>query len=311
MVEKSTNYKTVALLLGAFGVIFYSTKAVFVKMAYQYGIDPITLMSYRLLFSMPFYVVIFLVSNYRKKEKKTGKSPIKPKEIALIIFLGFIGYYISSLLDFVGLQYIDASLERLILFVYPTIVVILSKIFLKKPVTKQQLLAIALTYLGVFVIFSQSLFGDATFQSPNLGFGVGLIFLCAFTYATYLVGSHRLLPRFGTINFTTIVMTISFVSVAIHYHFSFGFNYETYHPNVYYLSFAMAIVSTLLPSYMIAEAIKRIGANTVGILGSLGPVSTISLSMLFLGERLTLVQYIGAFIILGGIFIVSQKKKTE
>ena len=299
---KNSNNKSVALLLAATGVIFYSTKAVFVKMAYVYDIDPVTLMLYRLLLSMPFYLVVWVIHNAKHKNEPKANF----KDIMFIIFLGFIGYYVSSLLDFIGLQYIDASLERLILFIYPTIVLLLSRIFLKKRVTKEQLLAIALTYIGVFIIFSQNIF-DGT-QSDNVLLGAGLIFLCAFTYATYLVGSNSLLPKLGTVNFTTYVMLVSLVAVLIHYYFEFGFTFKIYPVEVYVISMFMAVISTVLPSYMIAEAIRRTGANTVGIMGSLGPVSTISLSMIFLGESLTFTQYIGAAIILGGILIISTKK---
>jgi len=299
---KDSNNKSVALLLAATGVIFYSTKAVFVKMAYAYDIDPVTLMLYRLLLSMPFYLVVWVIHNTKNKDEPKASF----KDILLIIFLGIIGYYVSSLLDFIGLQYIDASLERLILFIYPTIVLILSRIFLKKKVTKQQLLAIGLTYIGVFVIFSQNILTGT--QSDNVLLGAGLIFLCALTYATYLVGSNSLLPKLGTINFTTYVMFVSFLAVLIHYYFEFGFTYIIYPTEVYIISVFMAVISTVLPSYMIGEAIKRAGANTVGIMGSLGPISTISLSMIFLGETLTLIQYIGAFIILGGIFIITNKE---
>jgi drug/metabolite transporter (DMT)-like permease len=299
---KNSKNKTVALVLAAIGVIFYSTKAVFVKMAYVYGIDPVSLMTYRLLFSMPFYIVVWSIHNIKNKDEPKANL----KEVLLIVFLGVIGYYFSSLLDFIGLQYLDASLERLILFIYPTIVLILSRIFLKKRITRDQLLAIGLTYIGVFVIFSQNIFDRA--ESENVLLGAGLIFLCAFTYATYLVGSNSLLPKLGTVNFTTYVMVVSFLTVLIHYCIEFGFTFKSYASEVYVISFFMAFISTVLPSYMIAEAIKRMGANTVGIMGSLGPVSTISLSIIFLGESLTVVQYIGAMIILGGIFMISVRK---
>lgn len=302
---KNPSSKTVALLLAATGVIFYSTKAVFVKMAYVYHIDPITLMLYRLLLSTPFYLVVWIIHN-TKNQNETKPNFI---ESCFIIFLGVIGYYISSLLDFVGLQYIDASLERLILFIYPTIVVILSRIFLKKRVSKQQLLAIITTYFGVFVIFSQNIITDPA--SNKILLGAGLIFLCAITYATYLVGSNKLLPKLGTINFTTYVMMTSMVAVLCHYFIEFGFTFKIYPTEVYIISIFMALISTVLPSYMIAEAIKRTNANTVGIMGSLGPVSTIGLSIIFLGESLTIVQYIGAMIVLGGIFIISKKRKDK
>ena len=303
MKKLSNSQKTAALLIAAAGVIFYSAKAVFVKMAYVYGIDPITLMLYRMALSMPFYLIVWLFH----RSKNDEKVALSVKEIVLITFLGLIGYYASSLFDFTGLQYIDASLERLILFIYPTIVIVLSRVFLKVNVVKEQVIAIVLTYIGVFVIFSQDIL-DGT-QSDNLLLGAILIFMCAITYATYLVGSNRMLPKLGTVNFTTYVMFVSFLATLIHYFIEVGFSFEMYPFEVYVISILMAFVSTVLPSYMIGEAIKRVGANVVGIVGSLGPVSTISLSMIFLGESLTLIQFGGAFIILAGIFIIGRVKK--
>ena len=270
-------------------------------MAYVYGIDSLTLMFYRLLFATPFYLVVWVTYNFKHKNETKPNF----KDTLLLLFLGIIGYYLSSLFDFVGLQYIDASLERLILFIYPTIVIILSRVFLKKKVTRKQLLAIGLTYVGVFVIFSQNIFQEN--NSDDVFLGASLIFLCAFSYATYLVGSNALLPKLGTVNFITYVMITSLIAVITHYYIVWGFNFTVYPSEVYIISILMAIVSTVLPSYLISEAIKRAGANTVGIMGSLGPVSTISLSMIFLGESLTIIQYLGALIILGGIFIITKR----
>ncbi len=187
------------VLLAIIGVVLFSAKAVIVKMAYRYDISSEHLLLFRMAFSLPFYLVI-----------ASFNRPTKPKEIKKvdylwILFFGFVGYYLASYFDFIGLQYIKAGLERIILFIYPTLVIIISRIFLKKTITKKQLLAIFITYIGVVITF----WGELQLGAPNIVVGSVLIFLSALTYATYLVGSGWLIPKLGVITFTSYAMIIS------------------------------------------------------------------------------------------------------
>jgi len=235
---------------------------------------------------------------------KWKQIPLSKKEGLLIALLGLIGYYLASYFDFMGLTLISASLERLILFSYPTIVLILSAFILKKKITKVQIISILITYLGIAIIFIDR--GGITIGTTDtLLTGAFFIGLSAFTYALYLVGSNFMIAKVGSIRLTTFSMLVSCSAVIFHYLLTSEIDLLGYQKEVYFLSFLMAIVATVIPSFLINEAIKRIGAPTVSIIGSLGPVSTITLSIIFLGEMLTLTQFFGAFIIILGVIFIS------
>ena len=274
-----------------------------VKMGYLYDIDDVSLLLLRMAFALPFYTFIWI-----RNKKEWSQKPLTGKQIGLVIFLGFVGYYLASFFDFRGLTYIDASLERLILFAYPTIVLVLSALFLKQKITGQQIIAILVTYIGLAIIFLSS-GGITDVASEDLFIGATFIALCAISYAFYLVGANYLIPSIGSKRVTTISLTVSCFSVLIHYFLvQPSFNIFSFPWQVYVISFCMAILATVIPSFLINEAIARLGAPTVSIIGSLGPVSTIVLSMIFLGESLTLIQFGGALVIICGVGIISYSK---
>jgi drug/metabolite transporter (DMT)-like permease len=298
------NYlKSSALLFAIAGFILYSSKAVFIKLAYDYSVDPVSLLLLRMLFSLPFYMGIWA---YNRRE--WNNNPLTGKNKLWLIFLGLSGYYMASYLDFLGLQYITASLERLILFTYPTIVVLLSYFFLNKKLTLLQLLSILLTYAGLGIIFTGS--GGILIGSRNeIITGVLLVFGSAVCYASFLTGSNYLVTHLGSKRLTTQSMLISVAAVVIHYIFSGSYNLFHLPLPVYIYGFLMAVFATVIPSYLINEAIKQLGASTISIVGSIGPVSTIVLSVLILGEALTFTQGIGTFVIISGIIVISQHKR--
>lgn len=297
MLQKSSS-TTVGAVFAIFGVILFSAKAVMVKLAYNYQVDYLTLLFFRMAFSLPFYVVIALW------KKPTAPNLIKKIDWFWLFFFGFIGYYLASLFDFMGLQYIKAGLERIILFIYPTIVVFLTWIFFKKKLTKKQFVAILITYFGVIVTF----WDEIGLEGDDLILGGFLIFLSAVTYASYLVGSGWLIPKFGVLQFTSYAMIVSTFCVTLHYFFQGNFDLLNYPKEVYLLGLAMAIFSTLLPSFLVSAAIERLGASTFSIFGSLGPISTIVLAFFFLDERISYLQLLGMFIVIIGVSVVSRKK---
>jgi len=272
-----------------------------VKLAYQYHVNAVHLLLFRMVFALPFFLIIALLN------KPLHKDKITKKDYVWIVFFGFIGYYLASYLDFVGLQYIKAGLERIILFIYPTFVIILSKIFLKKKISTHQIIAIVITYLGVVITFWNDIqvFGDQT------GKGILLILLSALTYASYLIGSGWLIPKFGVKVFTSYAMLVSTACVLIHYILTERTNLFVYPYQVYILGFLMAFFSTVIPSFLVSLAIQKIGASNFSIIGSIGPIATIILAYLFLGEHLTFLQVIGAIVIIIGITFVSLVKKEK
>lgn len=289
--------RTLGIIAGVTGILLFSSKAVLVKLAYQYDIDTISLLLLRMSFALPFFVVIAL-------SRKPQSVPSK-KDYLWIIGLGLLGYYLASYLDFMGLQFIKASLERLILFIYPTLVVLISYIIFRKRISRKQAFGIAITYVGILVIFGTEL---QLGNQRDVIVGGMLILLSAITYASYIVGSGWLIPKFGSVVFTAYAMIISCSAVIIHYAIVSPPHLFDFPKEVYIIGFLMAFFATVVPSFLISYAIKNLGANNFSIFGSLGPVSTIGLAYLFLDERISILQMIGAIVILFGIYIAERKE---
>ena len=285
------------------GAVCFSSKAVIVKLAYQYHIDSVSLLALRMIFSLPFFIFIALLS----RNKEVPAVPVTAKNYALLAFYGLMGYYLASLFDFMGLQYITAGLERLILFIYPTLVVVFSWAFLGKKITKSQYVALGLTYSGVLLV----LLGDVEVQtSKHLVKGGLLVFASAVTYALYLMGSGILIPKFGSVRFNSYAMSVAALGVFVHYLLHNGAaQLLQYVPAVYGYSVLMAVVATVVPSYLVVEGIRLVGAGNAAIIGSVGPISTILLAYLFLGETVSGVQIIGTVIVLSGILLITIKKE--
>lgn len=301
MSEKKTFF--IGIALGVLGIVLFSSKAVMVKLAYNFEVDAISILFLRMLFSFPFYIVIAYL--YRNSK---NLDVVNKKDYGWIVFFGLIGYYLASYFDFVGLTYIKASLERIILFLYPTIVLILNRLFLKKPITKIQSGAIGLTYLGVVIAF----WDEINISGGNSVFIGGIyILLSAITYASYLVGTGWLIPKFGIIKFTTYAMLVSCISVFIHYGFMFKTALFGYSSEVYLLGFLIAVFATVIPSFLVSTSIKMISSSNFAIIAGLGPISTIILASFFLNEQLTLLQFFGALVVIVGIMIVSLKRDTN
>ena len=300
------NSRSSAVLLGISGVLLFSTKAIFAKLIYAEGVDHMTTLMLRMAFSVPFYVTILL--SIRNPQKG---SPIKHFYLFL---MGFLGYYLASFLDFKGLTFIKASLERLILFAYPTLVIILSALLLKKHISRIQKIGVLITYIGILVVFLPELFLSESHssQTNTLAGGV-LVFFSALTYAGYLVGSQWLIPSFGVRKFTAIAMIWSGVMVLIHY---LIVTREPLHifelsGEVYLFGLLMGIFSTVLPSFLISQAIHKLGAAQFSIFGALGPVSTITLAFIFLNERLTMIQILGSLVVISGVITAEYYGKKK
>lgn len=292
------------VLLAFGGAICFSLKAIQIKLAYRYHVDALALLTLRLLFALPFYVGIALYSNKRGSEqvRLTGGDWFGTA------FFGMSGYYLASLLDFMGLQYVTAGLERLVLFVYPTIVLLLSAIFLKKRIQGVQYLALALTYLGMAIAFGEDVRRGG---QKDLWLGTGLIFGSAVTYAVYMIGSGRLIPKLGTVRFTCYSMLFATLGICLHFAFSRGIDSILHlEGQVYVYAFQIAIVSTVVPSFMISEGIQRIGSNNVSIIGTIGPIATIVMAYYFLGEGVHFYQIVGTIMVIGGVMLVGLKGKS-
>lgn len=283
------------------GAICFSTKAIFVKVAYrETTVDAVTLLALRMIFALPFFVLSAWWSSSRSDNVK-----FSIKQLIAVAVIGCVGYYVSSLLDFLGLQYVTAGIERLILFIYPTLVLVISAVFFKTKVRLIQWLAVAVSYVGLVIAF----WGEVRFEGndPDFYNGSLLIFACAITFAIYIVGSGRLIPSIGAAKFNSYAMTFASMAVVTHFFVVSDRSLFNLAGDVYVYSLIMAIVSTVIPSYLIAEGIKRVGSNKAALIGSVGPVSTIIQAYIFLQEPIHALQLVGTALVLVGVLMISRK----
>jgi drug/metabolite transporter (DMT)-like permease len=286
------------------GVLGFSFKAILIKLAYAWtAIDAVTLLALRMLYSAPIFLAMALFAQRR------AKASISRKDWLGILWLGFVGYYLASLVDFMGLQYVTAALERLMLYLYPTIVVALSALFMGQRITRRIVIAIVLSYAGIVLVFGREL--SFAGDTRELWLGGALVFASAFLYALYLVGVGPITMRVGSLRFIALAMLASSAFVLIHFALTRPASALAAPMNIQVLSLAMAVFSTVLPTYLIAEAIKSLGANRTSLVGSLGPLFTIALGYWILGEPVRLIQLAGAALVLAGVTLVTLKPASR
>lgn len=290
---------TVYALLAAFG---FSLKAIFVKLAYAWhGVDAIALLALRMLFALPFFLALAWHS-------QAAGSRLTAGDWLRVGWLGLTGYYLASILDFWGLVHINAGLERLILFTYPTLVVVIGAWLGRRRIARRDALALALSYAGIALAFASDL--RLTSDRGALLLGSALVFGSALAYALYLLASGPTIARLGTRRTAAYAMLVSTALVLVHFLLSQPLSGLRQPPSIYGLALAMAVFSTVLPSVLLAEAIKRRGAGKVALIGSAGPIITIYLGVAALGEPATAVQLIGAGLVLTGVYLVSRPARV-
>lgn len=303
MDERKRYWVGVALvLLSAF---CFACKGILIKLAFRYPVDPIALLTLRMAFALPFYLVI---GHYLKRIE--GPVSLSRREWAVLAAVGITGYYFASLFNFIGLLYISASLERILLFVYPTFVLLLNAVGFGRRVTRQQLVALLLTYSGILLAFVGNI---STSAQANVMLGAFWVILSGLVYALYLVGSESVMRRLGSQRFTCYAMVAATVPTVIHGVAAHGETLLHYPTPVYGLGLIMAIFVTVIPTFMMAEGIRRVGAGNTSIIASIGPIFTIGLSTTILHEIISWQQIAGTGLVLLGVFLTSwsnQKKST-
>lgn len=281
------------------GTILFSTKAVIVKLAFAgTAVDAVTLLALRMLFALPFYLAVAVYL-----QRGSGGAPLSRRQWIAVLGLGLLGYYLSSLFDFLGLQYISAGLERLILFLYPTFAVLINRFAFGQKLDRRQTAALALTYAGIGTAF----FGElgAVGGSPQFFLGALLVLLCALTYAGYIVGSGRVIPGVGAGRFTAYAMLAATGGVLAHFAVARGGGGLEGTAALWPYGLGLAVVATVLPSFLLSEGLKRIGSNQVAVVSTLGPVSTILQARIFLGEPFGVVQAAGSALVIAGVLLIS------
>ncbi len=291
-------------LLVFFGAVLFSTKAILVKLAFrEVRLDAISLLALRMLFSMPFFVGAAFWS------RRQGGQPLTQRQWINVVALGLLGYYLSSLFDFVGLQYISAGLERLILFLYPSFVTLINFAFFRQSLNRLQRWALVLTYAGLAIAFLGEFEVDR--NNPHFLLGSGLIFLCSITYASYIAGSGRMIPQVGVTRFTAYAMLASSFGVWVHFLLTHSLGDVHFTPAVWKYGVVLAILATVIPAFMISAGMKRIGSNNAAIVSSVGPISTILQAWVFLGEQLHVGQIIGTVLVIGGVLLIGWNRQEK
>ncbi|MBU3743482.1 MAG: DMT family transporter [Sediminibacterium sp.] len=303
MYQMPTGNRRIGFWMAVTGALLFSTKAIWVKLAYRdTGVDAVSLLFIRMLFSLPFYVALFIYIQW--KERETHHTNIR-LWIGMIV-MGLAGYYASSLFDFIGLQYVSAGLERLILFIYPTLAVLINSWWLKTRITKQQRWALVLTYTGIVL----ACYSELAMVRVKTGFyfGTFMILLCAITYAFYLVGTGKMVQKAGVIRYTSTVMLAATAGIGMHYAIVKGGNAFILSSPLAGYGIALALIATVIPSFLMSSGMKRIGSNQVSIITSIGPVSTILQAHWFLNEPIGIWQITGTGLVIIGVILISGKQ---
>lgn len=301
MPELSRRMFWVGFVLAGLGAVLFSAKAIVAKLLYLHGVDALDVIGFRMLLALPFFA---LVGWFQAKKARQGLiARLGVRDAWRIFVLGFIGYYLSSFLDFLGLQYISAGLERLILFLAPTFVLLISGIFLKKPISQRQWLAMALAYAGVALVF----WADLSIAGDHVILGSACVLGAAFSYAMYLIGSGELIERVTATRLVAYAMTVSAVVTMVHFFGVKGFQGLDQPWPVYGLSLIHATVNTVIPTFMIMWSVARIGAPLTAQLGLLGPVSILFLAWAFLGEPITVLQVAGTVLVAAAAVVLGRR----
>ena len=285
------------LALALAGSIAFSAKAIIVKLAYRHGVDAVTLIMYRMLFAMPLFVALAWWAG-------RGKPALTRRELGVVALLGFSGYYLASFLDFAGLQYISASLERLILYLNPTIVLALSVAVFKQRVRTRQWLALAVSYAGVLLVFGH----EVQFSGANTVWGAALVFGSALSYAVYLVASGAEVQRLGALRLTGWATSVACVLCITQFVLLRPLATAAVAPQVLWLSLLNAVLCTFVPVLMVMMAIERIGATLTAQTGMIGPLSTIAMGVLLLGEPFNAWIGAGTLLVLAGVWLLARAR---
>lgn len=307
MSHTQTNADSNDALVGAafvfISAIAFSAKAIFIKLAYAYSVDAVTLMALRMLIATPFFIVLAVLASQDKTTHTLNR-----RDWISIIALGLAGMYLSQLFDFLGLEHVSASMERTILFLYPTFVVVITAVLARKAVGKRELIALALSYAGVILVAAHEISFD---NSADTFMGAGFVLISAMTYACYLVGSGPAIHKLGMQRFTGYTMVVSCIAVLTHFSASHAISSLKLPMQVYVLGLAMAIVSTVLPMMLLNAGIKKIGGSKASLISSVGPVSTLLLAVVFLNEAITVKQIIGTGLVLAGVLTITLTKDKK
>ena len=302
MSTTTTDHRTTlapGIALAIAGAIAFSGKGVLAKLAYRHGVDAATFIMFRMLFALPFFLLMGL---WAERRASARAQPLNRRDVMSIVGLGFLGYYLSSYLDFLGLQYVTAGLERLILYLNPTFVMLLGWVFYRKRITSMRALAMAVSYSGVLLVFWHEL----SFSGSDVALGTALVVLSALTYAMYLLHSGEIVKRLGSLRLVGWASTVACLLCIGQFLVLRPLSAAEVPQEVLWLSMLCALACTVAPVLMVMMAIERIGSSLAAQTGMVGPMSTIALGAIFLGESLNVWIGVGTLLVLGGVYLFSK-----
>ena len=289
------------LALATVGAVAFSGKAIIVKLAYRHGVDAVTLIMLRMLFALPF----FLAMSWWASRNTPAKTPLPltRKDWLGVIWLGFTGYYLASFLDFAGLQYITASLERLILYLNPTLVLLLGLVFAGRRIARPQAVGMAISYGGVLLVFGH----EITLQGADVALGAVLVFLSAISYALYLYYSGEIVQRVGSVRLVGLATSVACLLCIGQFVVLRPLDSVwAVAPQVVWLSVLNATLCTVVPVMLVMMAIERIGSGLAAQVGMVGPMSTMLMGVGLLGEPFTAWLVAGTTLVIAGVFVCSR-----
>jgi drug/metabolite transporter (DMT)-like permease len=287
----------VGIALALAGAIGFSGKAILAKLMYQHGVDAVTVVAWRMLIALPMFLLLAAWAG-------RGQAALSRRDGVAVLGLGFSGYYASSMLDFYGLMFISASLERLILYLGPTIVMGLSVLWVKRPVTRRQWVAAAVSYVGTAVVFGRELHAEGR----HVALGAALVFASAVSYSVYMIASGELVQRLGALRLTGLASTAACVFCLLHFVAVRPLGALVVPEPVFWWSVVNAVACTVAPVLMVMMAIERIGSALAAQVGMIGPVSTIAMGVWVLGEPFTLALLIGTVLVMAGVALASSRR---
>ena len=287
--------------MASVGAVLFSGKAVIIKYAYRYDVSPEALLALRMLLALPmFWCVYWFFSRNNKK------SPLSKTDYLKLIGLGFIGYFFSSYLDFLGLQYISVGLERILLYLTPTIVILISYFFMQKRITRLQWYAMVIGYLGIMLVFLQ----DVGTKGDSAWLGALLVFGSTCMYAAYLISAGEMVNRIGSMRLVTYATSVSAIFSAIQIGFHQPSALFTQLPQVYWLSLVNASICTVIPMFLIMLAIQRVGSSVTAQAGILGPLATVFMGWYFLDETMSLMQIFGMALVVVAMWLLVRNREA-
>lgn len=287
---------TAGLLLAATGSILFSGKAIVVKLSYRYGVDTETLLALRMIMAFPLFAFALAWTT-------RGAPRLSFADHLRVGLIGLLGYYVASYFDFLGLQYISAALERLILYLNPTVVLLLTAVFLRRPIGRLDLVALVLSYAGIVLAF----WHDVHLEARGVGLGSAFVFLATVSYAVYLVVAGELVARIGAIRLTSYAMCVASAGVLVQFSLMRPAAALLQPEPVLWLSLFNALACTVVPVFATMLAVARIGAGNAAMMAMVGPVSTIALGFIFLDEAVSVWQIAGTVLVLAGVWVLSRK----